>query len=119
MILVGCRLTPVAWSAWCARTRQRFQRVCGNGPLVATRTVDFGIRNSISLEQAAQASVLFNNALCSCLDLSGSRNAHLLAVTISRLQFLEVVLAPGARTPLVVADARQIGTFLGGECQRL
>ena len=72
MILVGCRLTPIAWSAWGARTRHRFQRVCGNGPLVATRTIDFGIRNSIGLQQAAQASVFFDNALRSRLNLSGS-----------------------------------------------
>jgi hypothetical protein len=72
MILVGCRLTPIAWSAWCARTRHRFQRVCGNGPLVATRTIDFGIRNSIGLQQVSQAPVLFDDAFCSRLDFSGS-----------------------------------------------
>ena len=39
----------------------------------------------------------------------------MLAGAVSGLQFLEIVLAPGARTPLVVPNAGQVGAFLSGK----
>jgi hypothetical protein len=105
-------LAPIAWSAWATISDHGLQHVCGSRPLRATGAIDFDFRDSVSSQQLAQASVLVSDALCCCLQFSRGRNAGLLAVAISRLQFLEVVLAPGARSSLVVADPSQIRSFL-------
>ena len=105
-------LAPIAWSAWRTISNHGLQHVCRSRSLRATGAINFDLRNSIGSQQVTQASILLSDTLCCCLQFSRGRNANLLAVAISRLQFLEVVLPPGARSSLVVADPSQIRSFL-------
>lgn len=105
-------LAPIAWSTWLTISNHGLQHVCCSRSLSATGAINFDFGDSVSPQQLTEASVLLSDALCRCLQFSRSRDADLLAVAISRLEFLEVVLSPGARSPLVVADPSQIRSFL-------
>lgn len=74
--------------------------------------VDFGVAHALLLQQLPQALVLFYDSSRSSLDLCRCFYTHLLAVTVFRLELLEVVLPPCARTALVVSNAREVGTSL-------
>lgn len=68
----------------------------------------------MAVQQGAQAAVLVGNAAGGQLDLGGGLDALKLDAAEARLEVLDVLLAPGARPALVVADAGEVRAVLCG-----
>jgi hypothetical protein len=112
---IASRPTVAPGAAVEALAEHRLQAPCGGGDirLLGGDGIHLGVGQALLLEQGAQAFVLIDDSSRGCLDLARGFHADLLAAAVLRLQLLEILLAAGARTPLVVPDAGQVGGTLG------